>query len=64
MEVAKEGTSREKLSRMLLKSVAVGVGRGRPELAYHAKLELLTTSQRLGPVCYTVTLRTQCFLPF
>lgn len=41
MEVAKEGSCREKLSRMLLRSVAVGVGRGRSELAHHTKLELL-----------------------
>lgn len=53
MEVAKEGTSREKLSRMLLKSVAVGVGRGRPELAHHAKLELLPQARDWG-LCVTL----------
>lgn len=61
MEVAKEGSSREKLSKMLLKPVAVGVGRGGPELAHHTQLGCLPIGHNLEPVCYTVTLRTQCF---
>lgn len=64
MEVAKEGSSREKVGTMFLKSVTVGVGRGGPELTHHIKPELLTTGHRLEPVCCTVTLGTQCFPPF
>lgn len=64
MEVAKEGSSRERLSGTLLKSAAVGVRRGRPALAPHTNLEDLPTDHRLEPVCYTVTLRTHCFQPF
>lgn len=64
VEVAKEGSRREKLGRMFLKSVTVGVGRGGPELTHHIKPELLLTGHRLEPLCYTVTLGTQCFPPF
>lgn len=45
-------------------SVTVGVGRGGPELTLHIKPELLSTGHRLEPLCYTVTLGTQCFPPF